>query len=114
MDGMTTSAAMTQQIKIRAVIFPEDNVYVAQGLEHDICTFGRTVEIAQRRFVRALVSTAAVCLEQQKECMQGIPRAPQKYWDMFDQAHVRVELERVDEPAPPPELRPTFRLLEAA
>ena len=122
-EGVTTmpSQGSTQiEVKVTAVIFPEGDQYIAQGLEFDICVFGKTIEIAQRRFVRALMSTAAATIEQNKTCMQDIPAAPQKYWDMFKRAHLRVErVEHEDAPIrtplmPPPALRPTFRYLEAA
>lgn len=78
-----SSATSTMEVRIRGVIFREGDQYVVQGLEYDVCAFGKALEIAQKRFERSVLSTAIICLEQGKECMADIPPAPKKYWDMF-------------------------------
>lgn len=113
-------ASSAFEIKISAVIFPEGDRFIAQGLEYDICAFGRTVTEAQNRFLRSVISNAMVSMELAKECLEGAPAAPQKYWDMFrssdvgleklDVRHMPVRTPRM----PAPVIKPTIRLLERA
>jgi hypothetical protein len=106
------------EIKISAVIFPEGDKYIAQGLEYDICVFGKSVTDAQTRFLRSVISNAAICLEQGKGCMEGIPPAPRRYWDMFKRSDVQLEkldVERMPVRTPrmpSPTIKPTMRLVE--
>lgn len=116
---MTSSQATKFEISISAVIFQEGDQYVAQGLEHDICAFGKTLSDCQRKFARAVLSNAVVCVDREEGCLDAIPKAPQKYWDMFEAAHVSVgkvedEKTTVVQHHPAPTVRPRMRLLEAA
>lgn len=118
MSVMPSTVSSTIELKIRGVVFREGDQYVVQGLEYDICAFGKTLEKAQERFQRSLLSTAMHCLTENKECMADIPAAPQKYWEMFKTSGVRVELVAVeDEPLrtpimPPPAIKPMLRFAE--
>ena len=115
---MTSSEATQHEIKISAVVFREGDQFVAQGLEYDICAYGKNVTDAQRKFLRAVLSNALVCLELGKAPMEGIKAAPQKYWDMFKASDVRIE--KIDQDTTPirvphmpaPIIRPMMRLLE--
>ncbi|MCW5736328.1 MAG: hypothetical protein KIS73_19525, partial [Enhydrobacter sp.] len=55
---MPSPALSAFEVKISGVVFREGDQYVVQGLEYDVCAFGKTLEVAQRRFERAVLSTA--------------------------------------------------------
>lgn len=116
-----SSASAVIEVKISGVVFREGDQYVVQGLEYDICAFGKTLENAQKRFERSVMGTAMHCLSENKECMADIPPAPQKYWKMFKTSGVKVELiaDISEEPLrtpimPAPTIRPVLRFAEAA
>jgi len=117
---IVSSVSSTVEVKISAVIFPEGDKFIAQGLEYDICAFGKTVTDAQNRFLRAVVSNAVLCVEHGKKSLEDIPPAPKKYWDMFKKSDVQLEKLDVERMPlrtphmPSPIIRPTMRLVERA
>jgi hypothetical protein len=77
-------------IHVRVVVFKEGDSYIAQCLEYDICTQAKSPKELQKRFALNLFSNVAVCMELGKP-LTDIPRAPQRYWKMFENAQFRVE-----------------------
>lgn len=60
--------------------------WIAQCLEYDIASQGRTSIQAQERLERNLIATLYVFLENGEEPFTGISAAPQRYWNMFRDA----------------------------
>lgn len=121
MRTMPSTVSSTIELKISGVIFREGDQYVVQGLEYDICAFGKTLKTAQKRFERSVMGTAMHCLSEGRDCMADIPPAPQKYWEMFKTAGVKVELiadleqEPIRTPImPPPHIKQSLRYADAA
>ena len=106
------------EILIRALIFrdPTVNAWVAQGLDLDICAQARTLEDVHRAFEKAIVSTAAVAIELGQEPFEGIGRAPEKFFELFERAQVRTAVAedgpKYMEPVPTPPFRPEFRVVD--
>lgn len=103
-------------VKISAVIFRSDDRWIAQGLEHDICTQADTIERLHISFARTVAANCAVSLGLGREPLSDIEPAPAKFWEMFKRAKVRVEPEpEVQTSTSLPKLSsvsPNYRLIE--
>lgn len=65
--------------KIRVILFKGEEAWVAQGLEHDICVQGSTLDDLYGRF------DVAVRLEAKEPGgLQRISAAPKYYFDLWD------------------------------
>lgn len=73
---------------VRAVVFQEGEWLSAQCLEYDIATQARTLEDLDYELQRILFGHIATSKKLHREPFEGIPRAPQKFWDMFDQSKI--------------------------
>lgn len=65
--------------KIHVIAFMDDGVWIAQGLEHDICAQGKNLEEATSRFLVALRLEA-----EEEGGIERIPAAPQYFHDLWD------------------------------
>lgn len=78
---------MSDAIKsVRVVAFREDDAWIAQCVEYDICTQGRDLAQAQRRMVVALRQEARITREKNGEEFKGIDPAPDYFAAMYDAA----------------------------
>jgi len=68
---------------LNVLMIKEDDLWVAQGLEHDISAQGKDMEEATYEFQKAFFSEMAVCEDLGYSFPNGIPPAPQYYWKMF-------------------------------
>lgn len=78
-------------IHVRVVVFEEGEYYIAQCLEYDICTQAKSLKELQKRFALNFFSNIAVCLELGRAPLAGIPKAPKRYWEMFENAQFEVK-----------------------
>lgn len=85
---------------IRAIVFQEGEWLSAQCLEYDIATQAKTVEDLSYELQRILVGHIVTSRKLGKAPFEGVPKAPQKYWDMFEHSKI---------PLPPP--KRAFKLL---
>jgi hypothetical protein len=101
-------------IKCSAVVYPEGDVYIAQCLEYDIASQGKTITQANERLVRNIAANLCVCVESGKKPFEGVPPAPRQFWEMFENATLEVSSpERpMRLPQPMPSIRPVTRLIE--
>lgn len=102
---------MNSQFSVSVLLFQEGNLWVAQGLEHDIAAQGATIGDAKRSFERVFVGQILVDIHHDKEPLSGIQAAPKKYWDMFEHG------ERLGDRRPfymPPGIPPAFVIAAAA
>lgn len=72
-----------EQIMIRAVAFQRDGKWIAQCLEYDLCTSARTQNELARRLAAQLRLQLALDRARGAEPFQDLPRAPQRFWDMY-------------------------------
>lgn len=91
---------MTTARSIRVLVFQEGEWLSAQCLEYDLATQARTLSDLWYEIHRMIYGHAVSRIREGKKPFADLPKAPQKYWDMFEQSKI---------PLPPPS-RPTFRL----
>jgi hypothetical protein len=82
--------------EIRAVMFKRGRFWILQGLEFDICVQALKLQDLQYELERALIGYQAACDQEKIEAFSNLPRAPQQYWDMWNEAHVKVEFDAPD------------------
>lgn len=77
--------------------------WVAQCLEYDIAAQGTTLKEAMNSFERTILARVALDLSKNREPFQGIPQAPGKYFEEFDNAERFAESKpfRLPEGIPP-------------
>jgi hypothetical protein len=89
-----------ESFEISVVVYPEVDrergtiAWIAQCLEYDIASQGKSIAQAQERLERNVAATLAVCLEDGKGPLADIPKAPQKFWDLFKHAPQLIEEEQ--------------------
>src|SRR6266508_3783866 len=79
---------------IRFLLFEHKDGWSAQCLEYDFATRAETLSDLYYEIQRALAGHITVSV---KRPFEGLGRAPQKYWDLFDRAPLKLE--------PPREIR---------
>jgi hypothetical protein len=70
-------------LSVRVLFSREGEAWVAQCLEHDIASQGRTVQEAEETFGRTFLGQIMLDLHRGKEPLQGIGPAPRMYWRKF-------------------------------
>jgi hypothetical protein len=78
---MQEQCKMNIEKELRIVVFKEDDKFVAQCLEHDICTQADSIEALQDRM--------SCLIEVELSHNQDIDEAPEKFHKMWDQAFYR-------------------------
>ena len=75
----------TENIHIKAVLFKEGDWWVGQCLDHDIVAQAKSAKDLAYEIQRAVIGHIVVSKQEGLVPFSSLPRAPQKYWDMFDQ-----------------------------
>lgn len=75
------------EIKIRAVLFQEEDWWVAQCLDYDIAAQARTRDDLLYELERVLVGHLVISAEKGLRPFERLPRAPRRYWVMYEQAN---------------------------
>lgn len=95
--------------KIHAVVFRSGEWLVAQCLEYDIATQARELGALLYEVERILTAHVLVAEQDGAEPFANIPKAPKRFWKMYQEATARIEPVRPIEPPvawhPPVELR---------
>ena len=68
---------MKEPKTVQTVAYQDGDWWIVQGLEHDICAQGKTLDIARYRFQVAKVNEA-----DDDGSLKRIPPAPEKFWQM--------------------------------
>lgn len=101
---------------ISAILFQEGEWWSAQCLEYDIAAQARTLSDLRYELERVLSSHVLVSLENEQRAFDGLKPAPQKYWDMFAGAKLRIESDelpfRLPQAAAFPPIVPRLRIAE--
>lgn len=71
---------------LRIVLYREQDLWVAQGLELDIRAQGTTVEEVEIRLDAVLLEEERYTTERHGKAFHGIGQAPKKFFDMWDNA----------------------------
>jgi hypothetical protein len=75
-----------------SVLFIEDSLgWSAQVLEYDIATQADTLQALFHEVERILVAYVALAHADGRQPFEGIPRAPEKYWEVFKASHISME-----------------------
>lgn len=82
---MMSQEAVTH-LEIRAILFQEIGWWVAQCLEYDIAVQARTKEALLHELERILIGYILVGQKKGRLPFQGMPPAPRRYWEMYEQA----------------------------
>jgi hypothetical protein len=77
------------QFRISVVLYQENGVWIAQGLQHDITARGADPVEASERFNQKLGAEFIMSMEIGEAPLSGVPRAPQEFWDMYEAAKMK-------------------------
>lgn len=86
---------------LRAVVFQNGQRWIAQCLEYDIATQADSPGALLYELERILVAHVLVAEKNGQEPFAGLPRAPERFWEMYTRARSRVK------PIPAPDLLAT-------
>ncbi len=95
--------AYAGEIEISVVLYEDDGIWIAQGVEFDITARGTNPADAARQFDAQVGAELVMSLELgDKRPLAGVGPAPQKFWRMFREskesmAHERVPLRILDD-----------------
>jgi hypothetical protein len=74
---------MDEALTLRAVIYEARGRWIAQCLEHDLCTSADSRDELTRKLVAQLRLQIMLDRRKGRQPLQGLQRAPQKFWDMY-------------------------------
>lgn len=92
---------MTEMV-ISVIAFQEGDWWTAQCLEYDIAAQAKTLSDLRYEVDRVIMSHVAVSEELGQEPLAEIGPAPQKFWEMYENAKLRVEREELPFRLPEP------------
>jgi hypothetical protein len=92
---------------ISVVLIQEGNWWSAQCLEYDIAAQAKTVTDLRYELERVIISHVAVSVKLGREPFEGLERAPQKYWTLFENSKLRIEDEEAFFQSPESSYMPT-------
>ena len=96
---MTNPATRTgEESTIRAIVFKEGDLYIAQCLEYDICVQGATISALLDRLDLTVEAEFDTCRSVGKSPRELICQAPNYYHTLWEQRS--VQLERISIRAP--------------
>jgi hypothetical protein len=93
---MSTSAT----IQVRAVLLEEGDWWAAQCLEYDIAAQAPSRAALVLELQRVLIAHITVSRELGREPFKNLPKAPQRYWDMFDAAKAQGPVDEISSSPP--------------
>jgi hypothetical protein len=96
-------------VMIRALLIEKESGWIAQCLDYDIVAQAKTFADLKDELDRVLLSHVTISLEMGREPFAGFPRAPQRYWDLYARASIRITEDDDGISSPPfiPRLRVT-------
>ena len=74
---------MADPLTIRAVVFESRGWWVAQCLESDLCTSAKDRDELVRNLTAQVRLQISLDLAKGRQPFSSLPRAPQKFWDMY-------------------------------
>ena len=90
----TREPASAVNDRLRVVVVQEGKWLSAQCLEYDIATQARTLDDLAYELQR-IICHIATSRTLNKEPFEGLPKAPQKFWDMFERSRLPLSTPRV-------------------
>ena len=77
---------------IRVIMMRDDNTFIAQCLEHDICAHAKDEETLRARFAALFNFERNLSIERNGAPFAGIGPAPQEFHDMWDACEAAEEM----------------------
>lgn len=74
---------MVESLSIRAVVFQDSGRWIGQCLEYDLCTSAKDRKELTYKLVSQLRLQIALDLAKGRKPFQDLPRAPQRFWEMY-------------------------------
>ena len=104
-------------VEISVVIYPQDGIWIAQGIEHDIAAHGETPVEASERFNGKVRAELVVSLDlEDTKPLSGIEKAPARFAEMYRRAKMRIVDEdvslEIEEVKSPPRFRPHIKITD--
>jgi hypothetical protein len=81
-----------QLTKLSVLLFKEDDWWLAQCLEYDLCSQAKTPEDVLYEFERTLLAQILISIEANEEPLAGIDPAPEEYWKRFHASGVQAQI----------------------
>jgi|SRR5882724_11006566 len=97
---------------IHAVAFQRGDHWVAQCLDYDIATQAESLNDLVHEVERIIVAHLLLA-KKGKNPFANLPKAPQKFWEMYQNASIRLTPVQPAEFPIPPEQRPSLELRAA-
>lgn len=94
---------------LRFVVFQEGEWVAAQCLEYDIATQAKTLDDLVHEVQRIIIGHLATSRKLRKPSFDGVPKAPQKFWDMFERSKIPLAIPKAGFPRSA-RLRPQLRV----
>jgi len=85
---------MTPKYSLHAVVFRDGDWWVAQILEYNLATAAKSLEAIPTELERFLTVQIVGSLESGLEPFEDLPKAPQRFWDLYEQSAVRSRHEK--------------------
>lgn len=96
-------------IRIRAVMFKEQDLWCAQCIEHDIAVQATNPTELRRELADTLLSYIQIGIKEQCDPFASVPPAPKKFEDMWNAATSPIEEEKpISPPMQPIESGPSI------
>jgi hypothetical protein len=80
---------------INVILFEHGEWWSAQCLEYDIAAQAKSLSDLLYELERVLVSHLYIAEELGRQPFDGLGPAPQKFWDLYDRTHTRIEADNV-------------------
>lgn len=90
-----------KKLRIRAVILEDGDLWAVQGLDYDIAAQGDSVHEAMQSFQRVVIAQVLLDLEKKRIPFADIPKAPDEFWEMFDEGVLVSDPHKHEPPAEP-------------
>ncbi len=108
-----------ETIEVSVVLYPEDGFWIAQGLEFDITARGNSPADASEKFNVKIGAEMVISFEVGDSSMlSGVEPAPEKFWDMYKRARMRVDTEemplRITDGGNASRIRPHIKIFDQA
>jgi hypothetical protein len=81
------------QFRVSVILYPEDEFWIAQGVQFDITARGRTPIEASERFHDKFGAEFIMSLEVGEEPLASIGPAPKEFWEMYENAKMRAAID---------------------
>ena len=99
--------------RMRVVLFQEEGYWVAQCLEFDIAAQAKAFKDIFQELERVVVGRIIFAESKGLEAFADLPRAPRRFWDMFDAASAEIQPRTMHGSSLPDVPRPQLELRAA-